>query len=332
MAAASELHVRDLEILRALARVRYLTTRQVATFFFACPRVARRRLQRLSERDLIAPHRKGIPSMTPYSAWRLTTRGLGIAARAFPEELLPDRLVERVTHGSLHNLEHRDALARLYLDLVAPVRPDDRQTPADMRRWAKDVRARAAAIRWQSDGDVVLRARYLGNSFDVIPDATVTTARRKLRVFVELDRSTKALGRIRTTVERYESLIKIDYARIFSDGFAPVVLFVVPSTARKAHIAKLAQSEHVRALLPEEVSVWLSTEVLGDVETRADDGRRGVLVPAARRTYAAAFHLVRALEQPGLIDGIRTRVPELHELKQCLLKLHAVLTAEAAQP
>lgn len=330
MAATSELHVRDLEILRTLARVRYLTTRQVATFFFACPRVARRRLQRLSERDLIAPHRKGIPSMTPYSAWRLTTRGLAITARAFPEEHLSDRLVERVTHGSLHNLEHRDALARLYLDLVAPVRPDDRQTPGDMRRWAKDVRARAAAIRWQSDGDLVLRARYLGNSFDVIPDATVTSTRQKVRVFVEMDRSTKALGRIRTTVERYESLIRMDYARTFPDGFTPVVLFVVPSTARKAHIAKLAQSRHVRALLPEEASVWLSTEILGKVDTRPEDSRHGAVVPAARRTYTAAFHLVGALEQPGFIDGIRERVPELHELKKCLLNLHAVLTAEAA--
>ena len=33
------LEVRDLEILRALVRVRYLTSRQIMNTFFSCPRV-----------------------------------------------------------------------------------------------------------------------------------------------------------------------------------------------------------------------------------------------------------------------------------------------------
>ena len=53
MAALTNLELRDQEILRALLRVRYLTTRQLGGAFFSCPRVARRRIHRLSEYDLI---------------------------------------------------------------------------------------------------------------------------------------------------------------------------------------------------------------------------------------------------------------------------------------
>ncbi len=68
--AANKLELRDLEILRALLRVRYLTTRQIVGAFFSCPRVGRRRVHRLSEYDLIRPHAKACPkrSGTPPGA------------------------------------------------------------------------------------------------------------------------------------------------------------------------------------------------------------------------------------------------------------------------
>ena len=53
------LELRDLEILRALVRVRYLTTRQLHGPFFGHLRVLRRRMQALSERGLIRRHERG---------------------------------------------------------------------------------------------------------------------------------------------------------------------------------------------------------------------------------------------------------------------------------
>ncbi len=50
---------RDLEILRTLARLRYMTTKEIVTGFFATPTVGRRRIRRLSGLDLIASHREG---------------------------------------------------------------------------------------------------------------------------------------------------------------------------------------------------------------------------------------------------------------------------------
>ena len=58
MVKSTKLELRDLEILRALLRVRSLTGRQLNAAFFTCPRVGRRRIHRLSEYDLIRPHAK----------------------------------------------------------------------------------------------------------------------------------------------------------------------------------------------------------------------------------------------------------------------------------
>ncbi len=67
MPSPARLEMRDLEILRALLRVRYLTTRQINGAFFSCPRVGRRRIHRLSDYDLIRPHAKGLPPVLRYN-------------------------------------------------------------------------------------------------------------------------------------------------------------------------------------------------------------------------------------------------------------------------
>src|SRR5215470_9586912 len=45
---ADYLQRRDLEILRTLARLRYMTTKEIVAGFFATPTVGRRRIRRLS--------------------------------------------------------------------------------------------------------------------------------------------------------------------------------------------------------------------------------------------------------------------------------------------
>src|SRR5262249_31071939 len=164
------LEVRDLEILRALVRVRYLTNRQIINTFFSCPRVGRPRLHRRRELDLIRPHAKGVSELLRYTAWRIPSRGLEQVAHALPDEPIPDGLLDRVANGSLHNIEHREAIADLYLRLVVPDRTQLAEADrAAHRRWAAEMRGRAAALTWQPDGDVVLRTDYLGHRVDVLP-------------------------------------------------------------------------------------------------------------------------------------------------------------------
>src|SRR5690242_6614760 len=115
-----DLESRDFEILRTLLRCRFLTSREINGAFFPCPKVGRRRLHKLSDRDYIKPHSKGLPPRSSYSAWRLTSKGLQAAERNFPDDPFPDGLIERLSDQSLYNLEHREAISRIYLKLVAP--------------------------------------------------------------------------------------------------------------------------------------------------------------------------------------------------------------------
>jgi hypothetical protein len=202
-----ELELRDQEVLRTLCRVQFLTTREIGGAFFASARVARRRLHKLSEWDYIKPHTKGIPPRSCYSAWRLTTRGVEAVETAFPNERIPDGLVERLSEQSLYNLEHREAIARIYLDLITKGYPSEAEgTPhATCRKRAAELRARAELIEWRPDGDVTLAYVIGKKRHQVIPDATVVSRQRKVRIFIEVDRSTKALSRIKENLKTYRS-------------------------------------------------------------------------------------------------------------------------------
>ncbi len=283
MPALRNPEIRDLEILRALVRVRYLTSRQLINTFFSCPRVGRRRVHRLSEYDLIRPHTKGLSERLKYTAWRITARGLDQVAHALPDEPIPDGLLDRVANGSLHHVHHREALAELYLNLVVPDR--SRLAEADRaahRRWAAEMRGRAASLGWQPDGDVVLTADYLGQRTDVVPDAVVRSGRSKLRVLVELDRSTKDLGRIRDGLERYARVLP----HVDLGGDAPILLFVVRSAMRKANMTELARTVFglPKTLVLENLEAveWLREELLSlSPEPRSLDN----VLAAAKRAY-----------------------------------------------
>lgn len=238
----NSLQRRDLEILRTIGRLRYVTTQEIVTTFFATPHLGRRRLRRLSGLDLIATHRKGVPERLPLYAWRLTSRGLEVVAEAFPDEVFPDGLAERLGDGSLTNLDHRGALARLYLGLVAggagPV-PDDADLAA-VRAVIDGLWTRASQFWWQPDGDLVLRFQKLAEEAQIVPDATVCARYRSVRVFVEVDRSTRSLTRIAENLERYAWFLRQGYTGAFPDGRAPSLLYVVRSAGRKSGIAEHA--------------------------------------------------------------------------------------------
>src|SRR5262249_40860207 len=161
---ADYLQRRDLEILRTLARLRYMTTKEIVAGFFATPTVGRRRIRRLSGLDLVATHRKGVSPELQYYAWRLTPRGLDVVAEAFPDEPLPAGLAERLAEGSLRNIEHRQQLSRLYLGFLGgetgPM-PQEANV-ASMRAVVDSLRERASQVFWRADGDVAMRFSKLG--------------------------------------------------------------------------------------------------------------------------------------------------------------------------
>jgi Replication-relaxation len=215
----------------------------------------------------------------------------------------------------------------MYLRLVVP----DRRSLSDSdraahRRWAAEVRTRAASIDWQPDGDVSLSGSWLGQRTDVVPDAAVRSERTRQRIFVELDRSTKALGRIREGLERYARVLPSVDLR----GDSATVLFVVRSAARKANIESLARSMLQRpttlVLKEAEAVEWLRREVLSlppdpraqnslqAVATRAYSGMpklNSILV--ANGTWAALGN-----EQPAFMRDGHSRLAALYQSLKAL--------------
>jgi hypothetical protein len=267
--AARYLQRRDREILRTLVRLRFLTTKQITTTWFGAAQVSRRRLQILSSRDLIRPHRRGVPEALRYSAWRLTPLGVRTVRTMFPDEPIPDGLEEKLAQAKITDLFHREALAAVYLEFLGGVEepcaePDRRQTEYRASR----MRARANHVGWQPDGDVVLRHSTVAGELRLVPDAILVSPRRRVRVFVEVDRSTKDLGRIRENLLTYRRIVRESYANAYRDQFQPKLLYVVRSKARRANILTLGRELGLAPLdlaveVAGETTRWLE-EVLVD--------------------------------------------------------------------
>lgn len=294
---------RDLEILRTLLRLRYVTTRELVTGFFSTSSVGRRRIRRIAEMDLIGTHRKVVPEALQYSAWRLTYRGLELVADAFPDEPIPDGLEERLAAGRLYNLDHRAGLTRLYLDLVrGGAAGSDSDDASDA------TRERASGFEWQPDGDVVLRFKRLAEEVQFVPDATVCGRQRQVRVFVELDRSTRGLSRIADNLGRYAAFLRQHYGASFADGRAPILLYVVRSAGRKASITDLAArvfGAGVRwgVAMEAEAPAWLGEAVLEpgyrSIAEPTKEPPREDLLELAKGIYAWARGYERQLRVEG---------------------------------
>jgi hypothetical protein len=258
---------RDLEILRTLHRLRFATTRELGVFF-PSPSAARRRMAHLSEMNLIRTHAKGVDPLFRYQAWRLSAEGAEVLMSAFPDEPLADGLLERLPDMPLLNIPHREAVSRIYLRLLeraAGPAPHEQDMRAVTTRIAA-LRARAFDLWWQPDGDVQLRMRNWdapsaadwaehrqqqragrkpkalpSPTIAVVPDATICPRRSNVRLFLELDRSSRSLARIRETIARYLTLLANAYEEAYPDGRVPIVLYVVRSKARGQGIKRLLE-------------------------------------------------------------------------------------------
>ncbi len=218
---------RDFEILRTVARLRYVTSRELRNVFFPYEDAGRKRLKVLSGQDLIRPHRKGLPLYLNYTVWRITTRGIRELAHAFPDEGVLDTMAARAGENSLREFEHREKISEVYFDLIA-----DKSISV--------IRQKANQFWWQPDGETILRYEYLGKLHRIIPDVTATSRVKNVRLFVELDRSTKDLARIEANLREYRKYLEHVYPQVFKDRKAPALVYIVRSAGRKESIERVA--------------------------------------------------------------------------------------------
>jgi hypothetical protein len=291
-----ELQVRDLEVLRTLHRLEYLPTRQLAPVVFPSVDVARRRLRRLSDLGLILPHTRGISEHLGYRAWRLTAHGVDAVGRAFPAEPTRDGLVERLKSGSLANIDHRESLADVYLQLLGhgdvPA-PQEADRTAVAARSAR-LRLRASAIRWAPDGAVVLRYTTVQGDEQVQPDATVTSEHRQVRLFLELDRSTHSPARVKAGLGRYARYARSRYAADWPDGRRASVVLICASTQRARNLRAMAADVlgdrlGSHALEVAEAAAWLDQQLVDP--TRLARSAAASAAPRPPRLTAAASHV-----------------------------------------
>jgi hypothetical protein len=202
---------------------------------------------------------------------------------------------ERLAEMSLVDLEHREAISRVYLDLVrgnASERVEETSWQS-VQLWIAGVRHRADQFRWLADGAVVLRFRDLGQEMRLVPDATIESASKPVRLFVELDQSNKPLSRIEENLERYAIFAKGHYRSHFGDGKVPSVVYVVRSPQRCANIAQLARKRlgsgcQWKVTTQREAAPWLAKALFDEARAAAEEGAIGT-APGGERDEVAAL-------------------------------------------
>jgi hypothetical protein len=274
--------------------------------------------------DLVRRHNKGVAPQLGYFAWRLTGRGVGVVLDQFPNESIPEGLDERLAAQSVTDIEHREAITRVYLDLIRgnPAERADEPTWQELQVWLASVRHRADQFTWMPDGSVVLQFRFLGEPQRLVPDATVTSEPKALRLFIELDRSNKPLSRIRENLQRYERFCSGAYRAAHADKKTPWVVYVVRSTARKAHVERLARTEIGRSCettvltFGNEATQWLAKILIDeereDLQRGGETARRAppeVVFQASSELLQSTRDLLKAA--PGEFEAIGRAHPQL---------------------
>ncbi len=280
-------------------------------------------------------HIRGISPQLAYFAWRLTARGVGAVLDEFPNESIVEGFDERLAHQSLVDIEHREAITRQYLDLVGGDPAERTEAPSwqAVQLWIASIRDRARQLAWHPDGTVVLRFRDLGEDYRLVPDATITSATKPVRLFVELDRSNKGLSRIKENLESYDKFVRRVYGSVFDDRREPWVVYVVRSQARRDSVAKLARDvltcRWKVVIAGPAATQWLVASLLDDRRydlERADappigDDVRPAALELLKSTsdllkHSAAAFVRLGLEQPERVERWRNDLRALYKLMQ----------------
>ncbi len=138
-------------------------------------------------------------------------------------------------------------------------------------------------------------------------------ARAKPAIFVELDRSTKDLGRIRQGLDRYARALRT----LDLGGDSASLLFVVRSAARKANLEALGltlggQLDLVVLREPDAVA-WLREEALAIPPAAPGRPREESFSTVARRAYVWMMQLDGVMRANGMHDTLDGAEPALME-------------------
>jgi hypothetical protein len=244
---------RDWGILRMLNRYRYARTSQISRLLFpatASPQMARRRLRNLAD-----PAYRYIERIEPYvqigngsaeCAWHLDRSGKELL-RALGDELVAyprNKRGGRVKHDFLaHALDLSEF--RLVLELALrnhPVIGLHRFT--GQHELKRHVTAAIGADAYQLYDRVTDPHAIQGQSYKVDPDALVVLqgkgrfADARQLYFVETDRGTEGLGRLRDKVIGYGLYHELAVYRKYGDFVGFLVLFQVPSPRRADNLRR----------------------------------------------------------------------------------------------
>ncbi len=191
------------------------------------------------------------------------------------------------------------------------------------------MRARASAFLWMPDGDRVYRFDYRGEGHQLVPDAVVLPLAGDSIIFLELDRSTKALKRVRENLERYAVFFR-DLVPRLHPGKRPRLVYVVPSNARAAGVggegkAVFRGSGAFRALPPKEAIPALRAELGLDAASESPgEAAVSAASPAAPPARAFPIELAQDLYRTLCREvGQRGDVPE--EVVRLLHRAHGEL-------
>jgi hypothetical protein len=155
----------------------------------------------------------------------------------------------------------------------------------------------------------------------IVPDVTVTSLPKPVRLFVELDRSTKALPRIAENLARYSSYLSRHYVDRFADGKEPWLVYIVRSKARQESIHRLMRSKlagRFRAaalLVGRQSTEWLAEALLD--ERRGEERARGnAVVYQSNPLYGPSHRVLDATSQlmkgaPEIFDQLGERHTKL---------------------
>jgi hypothetical protein len=283
---------RDRRLICLLSAARYLSTTQVVrlVFFGLSDSVYSGRLNRLASDG--NPHDAFLRRLTYRTydgklvvVWALTPRGYRIA-----EELLGwvPKIPRRDVGASF--LEHTVTLNELFVALAI----------AD-HGWS----LAPASFRWLPTDSAGLpftefaRSQMKERDRVIQPDATLELRAARRRIFLECEMGTHSIvkanddagGATLTKVRRYERFLtgrpnredgQTFYATTFPDGFAPELVFLVHSAARRANVeAALARRRNGAVPPPFSIQAWTLEDAVRELKPTLRSARSPELASAA---------------------------------------------------
>jgi len=227
LAMARSLSPRDQEVLRAVARHRFLTTQHVERLVFhdhasalSAARTCRRVLRRLHQLDLVTPLERrvgGFGAGSATSIWHLAP--VGVRVLSF---LSGDGLAPRIREPSVRFVAHTLAVAETHLRLIEATRTGRFELTS----------VQIEQESWRSYQTAAGGTDYLK------PDLAVITSTEQFEDhwFLEVDLGTEHLPTIQRKCQQYQAYRQTGTEQAASNIF-PVVVWIAPNQRRADKLA-----------------------------------------------------------------------------------------------